>query len=80
MKDIAKIGNKKEDPVDPSLPSLPDEDVTPFTLWLKNEMSSTVSKVTVSKRIKRVPAVLYGQISASMRMMMQMMDQGNAQQ
>ena len=60
--------------MDPNVPSLPDEDVTSFTLWLKHEMGSTVSKVTVSRRIKNVPAVLYGQVSASMRMVMQMMD------
>lgn len=56
-------------------PSLPDEDVTSFSLWLKNELSSNISKVTISKRLKGVPAVLFGQISSSMRMVMTMMEQ-----
>jgi hypothetical protein len=32
-----------------------------------------VGKVTLSKRLKDVPLVLYGQVSANMRIMMNMM-------
>ena len=55
--------------------SLPDEDVTGFSLWLKNEMQQHVSKVSISKRLKNQPAVLIGQYSSSMRMVMAMMEQ-----
>jgi HSP90 family molecular chaperone len=51
-------------------PSIPDDDVTSFSLWLKNELKPHGSKVTVSRRLKGVPAVLFGQVSASMRMVM----------
>lgn len=55
---------------DSKLPSLPEDDVTTFTLWLKNELQQYAGKVTLSKRLKGVPAVLYGQMSSSMRMIM----------
>jgi HSP90 family molecular chaperone len=53
---------------------LPEEDVTTFSLWLKNELSQNVGKVTLSKRLKDQPAVLFGQVSSSMRMVMAMME------
>jgi HSP90 family molecular chaperone len=53
---------------------IPEEDVTPFCLWLKNELEPNVSKVTLSKRLKDTPAIIVGQMSSSMRMMMQMME------
>ncbi len=49
--------------------------MTTFSLWLKNELSSQVAKVSISKRLRDQPAVLFGQVSASMRMMMSMMEQ-----
>jgi len=61
------------------LPPLPEDDVTTFTLWLKNELQQHAGKVTISKRLKGVPAVLFGQVSSSMRMIMQMMEQGGQQ-
>ena len=57
--------------------SLPEEDVTPFCLWLRNELSAHVGKVTISKRLKDVPAIMFGQVSSSMRMVMSMMEQQN---
>lgn len=56
------------------LKALPEDDITTFSLWLKNELSQNVSKITISKRLKGVPAVLFGQVSSSMRMVMQMME------
>jgi len=70
--------NQKEE--DTSTPRVPEDDVTPFSLWLKNELSSNVTKVTISKRLTGSPAVLFGQVSSSMRMVMQMMDQEQANQ
>lgn len=49
---------------------LPEEDVTNFCLWLKDTLSSKVAKVQLSKRLTGTPAVLVGQMSSSMYMMM----------
>jgi hypothetical protein len=57
------------------MPSIPEEDIASFSLWLKNESPAICSKVTISKRLRRFPALLYGQMTASMRMIMQMMEQ-----
>lgn len=57
---------------------IPEEDVTGFCLWLKNELSDNVSKVTISKRLKDTPALVSGQMSSSMRVMMQMMESQGA--
>ena len=54
--------------------SLPEEDVTGFSLWLKNELQQFVSKVSISKRLKNQPAVVIGQVSSTMRMAMAMME------
>lgn len=51
--------------------------MTTFSLWLKNELSAHVGRVSISKRLKDQPAILFGQISSSMRMVMQMMEQSN---
>jgi molecular chaperone HtpG/TNF receptor-associated protein 1 len=53
---------------------LPDEDVTAFCLWLKNDFQDYIGKVTLSKRLRGVPAVVYSNVSSSMRMVMQMME------
>lgn len=67
------LGNKIEDEVS-AQSRIPEEDVTGFCLWMKNELSDRIMKVTVSKRLKDSPALLTGQLSSSMRMMMQMME------
>lgn len=54
---------------------LPEDEVTPFCLWLKNELQPSISKVTLSRRLKDTPAIVVGQMSSSMRVMMQMMNQ-----
>lgn len=72
--EVSKDLGDKETKYDPNLPSLPEEDIAAFSIWLKNELERYISKVTISKRIKGVPAVLFGQMSSSMRMVMQMMD------
>lgn len=55
--------------------SISEDEITSFCLWLKEETKPFVGKVTLSKRLKSVPAVLFGQVSASMRVMMNMMQQ-----
>lgn len=72
--EIAKDLGKKDDDVS-SFSRIPEEDVTTFSLWLKNELQPIVSKVQLSKRLKDTPAIVVGQVSSSMRMMMQMMEQ-----
>merc|ERR1712127_1146381 len=77
--DIQKdLGVKVED--DARLASkIPEDDVTGFCLWLKNELSEKVSKVSISKRLVDTPALLSSRVSSSMRMMMQMVEaQGGA--
>ena len=62
--EIAKDLGDKQVERDANQPSLPEEDVTQFSLWLKENTKPYVGKVTLSKRISSVPAVLYGQVSA----------------
>ena len=53
---------------------IPEDDVTPFCLWLKEELKDNVGKVTISKRLTDTPAIVSGNMSSSMRIMMQMME------
>lgn len=76
--EIAKdIGKGHEDEV-ASRARIPEEDVTPFCLWIKNELTNVIGKVQISKRLKETPAILTGQMSSSMRLMMQMMEQSGS--
>ena len=54
---------------------LPEKDTTSFCLWIKAELEPYVSKVSISKRLTSAPAVIVGDVSASMRMMMKMVDE-----
>ena len=57
---------------------IPEDDITPFCLWLKEELREHIGKVSISKRLKDTPAIITGNVSSSLRMMMQMMEsQGN---
>ena len=58
--------------------SVPEEDVTAYSLWLKQELAPYVGRVTISRRLKIAPAVLFGEVSSTMRMMMQMMNQSGS--
>ena len=73
--EIAKDVGDKQVNRDASVPSVPDEDVTQLCLWLKEQTKPFVGKVTLSKRLSSVPCVLFGQVSASMRVAMNMMQQ-----
>jgi len=53
---------------------IPENDITPFCLWLKEELKENVGKVTISKRLKDTPAIVSANMSSSMRLMMQMME------
>lgn len=47
---------------------LPEEDVSSFCLWLKNELSHSINKVILSKRLSDLPGLVVGPMSSSMRM------------
>lgn len=67
------LGNKTElDSLERS--RIPEDDVTGFCLWLKEELKDSVGKVTISKRLTDTPAIVTGNVSSSMRIMMQMME------
>ena len=53
---------------------IPEDDITGFCLWLKNELADSIGKVSISKRLTNTPALVSGQMSSSMRIMMQMME------
>lgn len=52
---------------------LPEEDVTGFCLWLKDSLKHKVARVQLSNRLSATPAIVVGQMSSSMYMMMQML-------
>ena len=53
---------------------IPENDITPFCLWIKEELKEHIGKVTISRRLKDTPAIITGNMSSSLRMMMQMME------
>ncbi|CDW77637.1 molecular chaperone hsp90 [Stylonychia lemnae] len=71
--EIQKDLGKKEESSH-ALSKIPEDEIAPFSLWLKNELQPQITKISLSKRLKDAPAVIVGQQSSSMRMMMQMMD------
>jgi HSP90 family molecular chaperone len=67
------LGEKPKNENDKNGPHIPEDDITTFCLWLKENHKTHVGKVTISKRLTDVPLVLFGQVSAQMRIMAQMM-------
>jgi TNF receptor-associated protein 1 len=59
---------------------IPEEEITPFSLWLKSELTPTIARVTISKRLANTPAVIVGQVSSSLRAMLAMVDQSQFEQ
>jgi len=68
-KDLGIEANKEKDKGS----RVPEEDVTNLCLWLKDVCAAKVAKVSLSKRLTNTPAILQGQMSSSMYMMMQML-------
>lgn len=60
FEDIMKDLGIEENKGGHSSSRIPEEDVTSFCLWLKNELGHTISKVSLSKRLKDTPAVVVG--------------------
>jgi molecular chaperone HtpG/TNF receptor-associated protein 1 len=57
--EISKDVGKKEGEAEISS-RIPEDDVTSFCLWLKQELEPSISKVSLSKRLKDQPAVVVG--------------------
>ncbi|TNV71581.1 hypothetical protein FGO68_gene1453 [Halteria grandinella] len=55
--------------------SVPNDEITPFCLWLKNELNPIIGQVQVSKRLKNSPAIIVSAISSGMRQVMHAMGQ-----
>lgn len=72
-KDLEKNKSKEEEMQERQREAIPEDEITNFCLWLKEQTKPYVGKVTISKRLKDVPMVLFGQVSANMRLMMSMM-------
>ena len=66
--------NKFRQDTSSSVSKITDEDTTPFTLWIKNELEPYVSKVTISRRLKDSPILVTSQVSSQMKMIMSMMN------
>ena len=49
--------------------SLPEDDITSFSLWIKNELQPYVDKVVVSNKAMLGPALVISPISSAMRQM-----------
>jgi HSP90 family molecular chaperone len=60
-----------------SINKIPEEEITPFTLWIKNELEPFVTKVTISKRLKDSPLLVTSALSSQMKTMMAMMNFDN---
>jgi len=67
-------GLRKEDNSS-TVSKIPEEDITPYTLWIKNELEPYVSRVILSKRLSDTPILITSQVSATMKTMMAMMQQ-----
>lgn len=59
-KDLGDKLSKNQPETSPDTPSIPEEDISNFSLWLKSQTAPYVSKVTISRRITDVPAVMFG--------------------
>jgi len=59
---------------------VPQEDVTGFCLWVKNELQPVVSQVTISKRLKDSPSIVISQASTGMRQYLTMIDKSQVQE
>jgi molecular chaperone HtpG/TNF receptor-associated protein 1 len=69
------LNNIKGDESSTQVTKLPDEEITPYTLWIKNELEPYVSRVILSKRLTDTPILITSQVSATMKAMMAMMQQ-----
>lgn len=56
---------------------IPEDDITPYTLWIKNELEPYVGKVTLSKRLQSTPLLVSSEMSSNMKGFMALMNQSN---
>lgn len=67
MKEQDKDGKKEEEKKEG--PAVPENDLTSFSLWIKNELQPYVDKVVVSSKEMMGPALVISPISSGMRQM-----------
>lgn len=67
---IDKIRSEKGE----TLNKLPESDISPYTLWLKNELEPHISKVTLSKRLTDIPLIITSETSANMKQLYSVMN------
>ncbi len=60
-----------------SINKIPEEDVSPYTIWIKGELDPFIAKVTLSKRLKNSPLLITSDTSANMKGFMAMMNQNS---
>lgn len=60
-----------------SINKIPEEDVSPYTIWIKGELDPFIGKVTLSKRLKNSPLLITSDTSANMKGFMAMMNQNS---
>ena len=53
---------------------IPEDDLVPFTDWVRNELKPGVEKVVVSHRLRDSPAVVVGEMPSAMRQVYQLME------
>ena len=68
MKGIKEQDPEKKEENKPTS-SLPEDDITSFSLWIKNELQPYVDKVVVSNKSLLGPALVISPISSAMRQM-----------
>ena len=54
---------------------IPEDEISSYTLWLKNELEPYVAKVSLSKRLQNTPMLVSSDMSANMKGFMAMMNQ-----
>lgn len=69
---------KEEKEIELNKEAVPQEDLSMFCLWIKNELQPVIKEVLSSKRLTDSPAVIMSNITTGMREIMTMMSQNQA--
>lgn len=77
---FVNIENEKDDYLDKlkdsrgeTINKIPEDDISAYTTWIKNELEPYVGKVTLSKRLTKTPILVSSETSANMNGFMAMM-------
>ncbi len=72
--EIPKELLKEELDLEDEKPKLPKEDVSNFSMWIKNELQPVVSTVKISNKLSNSPAIISSHVTSGMRQMMAFMN------